>query len=77
MNLTDSNHAAKTEQMVLLMAIAMRVLGARAVTILSLLLNAGVVSWAMLSDSWVRLAGAAVFGAVSWCIVNLKPKEPE
>ena len=77
MNLTDSTSAAKLEQMVAIMSIAVRVLSARLVTILSLALNTGVVIYAMVGDSWVRLAAAAVFGAASWCIVNLKPKEPE
>jgi hypothetical protein len=75
MNHEEAKHVAHAERTMLMMGIALRVLGARVVTITTLLLNAGVTSWAMWSDSWVRLAGAAVFGITSWCLVSLKPRE--
>jgi hypothetical protein len=73
MNLNDANQAAKTEQVMLIVNIALRVLSHRALAVFTLVLNAGVCSWAMYSESWVRLAGALLFAVTSWCTVNLKP----
>ncbi len=75
MNLTDSSQDAvsRTEHLAAMVNIALRVLSHRALTIVTLLLNAGVVGWAMYAESWQRLAGAALFAVTSWCTVNLKP----
>lgn len=72
MNNDDLKHVARTEQLAQLAEIAMRVVSLRLLMILSLLLNTGVICWAMYSDSWVRLAGALVFAVSSWCTINLK-----
>ena len=77
MNRLDTDSASRTEQTVLLVGIALRVLSQRTLTIITLLLNAGVVSWAMYSESWPRLAGALLFAVASWCTVNLKPPKGE
>lgn len=71
----DAHSAARTEQMVALVNIALSVLSQRALTVIVLLLNAGVCSWAMYSESWPRLAGALLFAVTSWCTVNLKRSE--
>ena len=60
------------EHVSVMIEIALRVLAQRSMTIIALLLNAGVVSWAMYSESWPRLAGALLFAVTSWCIINLK-----
>lgn len=73
MNLTDSNQAQNIDTKLAILTIAMQLVSLRILTTISLLLNAGVVSWAMWTESWIRLAGAAVFAITSWCIVNLKP----
>jgi hypothetical protein len=73
MNLSDQKFAAKTEQTMLILSVALNILSLRFLTVLSLLLNTAVFSWALYSDSWVRLAGAALFAVATWCIVNLKP----
>lgn len=75
MNTNDVQQAARAEQMALLVSIALKVLSQRALTIIVLLLNAGVCSWAMYSESWPRLAGALLFAVTSWCTVNLKPSK--
>jgi hypothetical protein len=73
MNTSDGQQAQRTELMVALVNIALRTLSVRSIMVLALLLNTGVFSWAMYSESWVRLAGAALFAVTSWCTVNLKP----
>lgn len=75
MNLNDAQQASRTEHMLLLMTLALRVLSTRFVTIVTLLLNTGVVGWAMYSANWVSLAGATVFAVTSWCLVNLTPSK--
>lgn len=73
----DMQEAQRIETMMVVINIAMRILSSRVITVISLLLNAAVVSWAMYSESWVRLAGAAIFCVASWCTVNLKGKPNE
>ena len=73
MNQDDQKHAARTEKLALMVGIAMQILSHRTMTILTLLLNAAVCSWAMYTESWPRLAGALLFAVASWCTVNLKP----
>ena len=64
-------NANPVEHVSVMIEIALRVLAQRSMTIIALLLNAGVVSWAMYSESWPRLAGALLFAVTSWCIINL------
>jgi hypothetical protein len=64
-----------TEHLVLLVNLGMRVLSHRVMTVVGLLLNAGITGWAISSESWVRLAGAALFAVTSWCVINLQSKE--
>lgn len=72
MNSNDMNEVAKAEQMMVFVSIGMRVLGQRSLEILALALNAGIFSWAMYSDTWPRIVGAAIFGLVTWFLVNYK-----
>jgi len=73
----DQKHAERVEQTMLIISVGLNVLSLRALTVLSLLLNTGVFSWALYSDSWVRLLGAALFAVATWCIVNLKPPKEQ
>jgi len=77
MNSNDMAPVEQTAQTVLLVNLALRVLSHRALTIVTLLLNAGVCAWAMWAESWPRLAGALLFAVASWCTVNLKPPKGE
>ena len=74
MNSNDMKTVEQTAQTVLMINLALRILSHRAMTIITLLLNAAVCSWAMYTESWPRLAGALLFAVASWCTVNLKPK---
>ena len=73
----DMEPAARTAQLALMMNLALRILSQRVLTVVTLLLNAGVCSWAMYSESWPRLAGALLFAVAAWCTVNLKPPKGE
>lgn len=72
MNRNDMETAERTTQTALMLNLALRILSHRTMTIVTLLLNAGVCSWAMYSESWPRLVGALLFAVTSWCTVNLK-----
>lgn len=62
---------------VAILSIAMRALSTRVMTLIALFLDAGIFSWAMLNDSWPRLAGAGLFAIATWCLVHLHPSSKE
>lgn len=63
----------KMEHLAQIVQVAYHILAVRFMTLLSLFLQAGIFAWAISTESWVRLAGAAVFSVANWCILNLKP----
>ena len=54
-------------------ASGLQLLSQRLLTLLALLLDAGIFAWAMTTESWVRLAGAAAFSVAAWCVIHLRP----
>lgn len=75
MNQQDLPAVSKAEQTAMLVSIALRLVSQRLVTVLVLLLNTGIFGWAMFTESWPRIAAAAIFAVASWCLVYLRPKE--
>ena len=73
MNNSEARHVQSADNLAQLVNIALKILSQRVMTVMSLLLNAGVCSWAMYTESWLRLAVAAVFAVASWCTLHLKP----
>jgi hypothetical protein len=63
------------EQTALGVRIGLEALSVRAITILALLLNAGLIAWALYNPQWERLAGATVFALFSYCVIHVRPKQ--
>jgi len=76
MDMTEMNElqAQRLRMTATVVATGLQLLSQRALTVLALLLDAGIFGWAMQTESWVRLAGAAAFGVASWCVIHLRPK---
>lgn len=55
--------------------IGMEALSLRAVSVIALLLNAGIVSWCLYAPVWERLAAVTVFAVFSYFVIHVKPKE--
>src|SRR5882762_7201344 len=62
------------EQTALGVRIGLEALSLRAITILALLLNAGLLAWALYDPRWERLGGAALFALFSYCVIHVRPK---
>jgi len=54
------------------LAVAVRVLNQRLLTLLALILDAGMFSWAMGAGGWDRLAIAAVFALAAGLTIHLR-----
>ena len=63
------------EQTALGVRIGLEALSVRAITILALLLNAGLLSWALYDPRWERLGGAALFALFSYCVIHVRPRQ--
>lgn len=62
----------RSEQFALAMAVAMRILSARALTLIALVLQTVIFGWAMAEGGWDRLATATLFAIGSWFLVNYR-----
>jgi hypothetical protein len=67
----------RMELLAVVVNLGLQVISTRSLTILTLLLDAGIFAWAMSADSWIRLTGATIFTFASWCIVNLRPPKEQ
>lgn len=52
--------------------VALDALSIRLITVLALVLQAGIFCWAMAAPTWERVAGATLFAIASWCLVHHK-----
>jgi hypothetical protein len=55
--------------------LGIRVLSARMLVILALILDAGLFAWAMWAGGWDRLAIACAFAVAGWFTVHFRAKE--
>jgi hypothetical protein len=69
-NEQDIEHVKRTEHLAVLVNIAMRVLTQRALALLPILTSIGFAVWAMLAESWLKLAGAALVGVLVPAVVK-------
>lgn len=61
-----------SEQLATVVHFSLRVLNQRLLTLISLLLNAGMFGWAMWGGGYDRLAVAGAFAVATWTLVHLK-----
>jgi FtsH-binding integral membrane protein len=54
------------------LALGLRMLSMRLLTVIALVLDAGIFAWAMASDTWPRAVCAVAFAVASWCVVHLR-----
>jgi hypothetical protein len=78
MNQSEASNIATQEarlsQLAGLVNLGIRVLSSQALTILALLLDAGLFGWALETESWIRVAGATLFAVAAWCLIYLRPR---
>ena len=72
MNESAQTHLVDANKTAMLIAIAMRVLGPRALTLTALTLNTIVFSFVLYAGGWDRLAAATIFAIANWCLVTLQ-----
>jgi len=54
-------------------AVGLKTMSYRVLTILALILNAVMFGWAMKVGTWTALATAALFGVATWFLVKVSP----
>lgn len=64
--------AMDNEQLAAILQIGLRLLSIRLLTLVSLLLNAGMFGWAMWAGDYPRLAIAGVFAVATWTLVHFR-----
>jgi hypothetical protein len=65
---------AKLHQLAALVNMGLRVLSLQMLTLLGVLLTAGIFGWAVYTESMIRIAGAAIFAVAIWCLIYLRPR---
>jgi hypothetical protein len=55
--------------------IGLEALSLRSIIVLALIVNAGLMAWALYDPRWERLVGAAAFALFSYCVIHVRPKE--
>lgn len=60
------------EQLAAVLHIGLRVLTARLLTLVGLLLNAGMFGWAMWAGGYDRLAVAGAFAVATWTLIHMR-----
>ena len=55
--------------------IGLEALGLRLVSVIALVLNAGIVGWCLYQPVWERLVAVTVFAVFSYFVIHVKPKE--
>jgi hypothetical protein len=66
------NKPPDNEQLAAMLHIALRVVNQRVLTLIALLLNAGMFAWAMWAGDYPRLAIAATFAAGTWVLIHFR-----
>jgi hypothetical protein len=67
--------AMDNEQLAAILNIGLRVLSVRLLTLVGLLLNAGMFGWAMWAGGYDRLAIAGAFAIATWTLVHLRREQ--
>jgi hypothetical protein len=69
--------ALQQKTMVAILNIAMNTLNARLLTLLGIVVNTAIFSWAMYVPQWERIVTAALFSVAIWCLLRVKPQEKQ
>ncbi|MBA0085094.1 MAG: hypothetical protein HRJ53_08865 [Acidobacteria bacterium Pan2503] len=67
--------AMENETLAAILQIALRTLSIRLLTLVSLLLNAGMFGWAMWAGGYDRLAVAGAFAAATWTLIHFRREQ--
>lgn len=77
MNHADQDPVGRAALVAALVNIAIRVLSGRVMILVMLTIDAAAFGYAMVTESWMRLAGAVILAAVAWATVHLKLPDKE
>lgn len=64
-------------QRTMVLKIALDVLSYRTLTLIAMLLNAGVAIWCMLYPDALRAVTALLFAVTTWCLINIRHRQGE
>jgi hypothetical protein len=67
--------AMDNEQLAMILQVALRTLSIRLLTLVSLVLNAGMFGWAMWAGGYDRLAVAGVFAIATWTLIHFRREQ--
>lgn len=62
------------ERMALGLRIGLEALSVRLLTVIALVLNAGITGWSLVDPRWERLVSASVFALFSFAVIHIKMK---
>lgn len=65
------------ERVALAIRIGMDALSFRLLSLVALILNAGVVGWSLLDPRWERIATCAIFAIFSYFVIHVRPNKGE